>query len=254
MTVLQPASWLDVIFMEDFLEYALADFDRQLAALDAQLLAARTAWRWAPADHARLDALVAAARTVAAAQPGLELLAAGWHADPEKPAPTIPAAQLDFAAKTGQTLAFSLKPDADNPRDVALFSNVNHLGSPADSAYGKGREIRLIDGEIEVTFSDRLPVYALILRTEGAAIRPGEWRHVAVSYTGGKSAAKRRIAEQHRHHAYSGPGERLTVAVHKGVKRGVVRLDGPAVHAQREQHALQALPAQRSFNVLRLDG
>jgi hypothetical protein len=28
MTVLQPASWHDVIFMEDFLEDALADFDR----------------------------------------------------------------------------------------------------------------------------------------------------------------------------------------------------------------------------------
>ena len=172
---------------------ALADFDRQLAALDAKLLPARAAWHLAPADRARLDALVAAARTAADAQPGIELLAAGWHADPEKPAPTIPAAQLDFAAKTGQTLAFWLKPDADNPRDVALFSNVNHLGSPADSAYGKGREIRLIDGEIEVTFSDRLPVYALILRTEGAAIRPGEWRHVTVGYTGGKSAANLRV-------------------------------------------------------------
>jgi hypothetical protein len=28
MTVFQPASWHDVIFMEDFLEDALADFDR----------------------------------------------------------------------------------------------------------------------------------------------------------------------------------------------------------------------------------
>ena len=70
---------------------------------------------------------------------------------------------------------------------------MNHLGSPADTSYGKGREIRLIDGEIEIAFSDRLPVYALILRTEGAAIQPGAWRHIAISYTGGKSAANLRL-------------------------------------------------------------
>jgi hypothetical protein len=181
----------------------LAEQQSQLTALDARLLPARAAWQWSPAEQARLTALLAAARTAADAQPGVALLATapttaasadlGWRADLEKPAPTIPAAQLDFAAKTGQTLAFWLKPDADNPRDVALFSNVNHLGSPADTSYGKGREIRLIDGEIEVTFSDRLPVYALILRTEGAAIQPGAWRHVAISYAGGKSAANLRL-------------------------------------------------------------
>jgi hypothetical protein len=181
----------------------LATHERQLAAMDAKLLPARAAWRWQPADQARLAALLTTAQATAQAHPGIALLetpadpadffAAGWRADLAKPAPTIPAAQLDFAAKTGQSLAFWLKPDPDNPRDVALFSNVNHLGSPADTSYGKGREIRLIDGELEVTFSDRLPVYALIVRSVGAAIKPGDWRHVVISYTGGRSFANLRF-------------------------------------------------------------
>ncbi len=180
---------------------ALADHERQLAALDAKLAAARAAWRWSPSDQPRVATLADAARTTAEANPGVTLLDhaptppldAGWRADLAKPAPTIPAAKLDFTAKSGLTLAFWLKPEADNPRDVALFSNLNHLGSPSDAQFGKGREIRLIDGEIEVRFSDRLPVYALILRTEGAAIRPGEWRHVAIVYAGGKKAAHLRL-------------------------------------------------------------
>jgi hypothetical protein len=180
---------------------ALADHARQLAALDAPLTTARNAWRWQPSDHARVTALATAARTLADATPGVALLEAsatsapsdGWRADLEKPAPTIPSAQLEFIAKTGLTLAFWLKPDAENAHDVALFSNLNHIGNPADSQYGKGREVRLIDGEIEVTFSDRLPVYALILRTDGAKIRADEWRHVAIVYAGGKKAANLRL-------------------------------------------------------------
>ncbi|MBC7369460.1 MAG: DUF1553 domain-containing protein [Undibacterium sp.] len=179
----------------------LAAQQHQLAALDAQLAPARATWKWQPADQARLAALLASARTTAEATPGVALLEptttsfsdTGWRADLEKPAPTVPSAKLDFTAKPGLTLAFWLKPDADNARDVALFSNLNHLGSPADSQYGKGREVRLIDGEIEVTFSDRLPVYALIVRTEGAAIRAGDWRHVAIVYAGGKKAANLRL-------------------------------------------------------------
>ena len=182
-------------------QLTLTEQQHHLAALDAQLIAARTAWRWNSADQSRVTALAAAARTLADTTPGVALLEptvtptldTGWRTDLEKPAPTIPAAKLDFAAKTGLTLAFWLKPDADNPRDVALFSNLNHLGSPADATYGKGREVRLIDGEIEVRFSDRLPVYALILRTEGAAIRAGDWRHIAIVYAGGKKAANLRL-------------------------------------------------------------
>jgi hypothetical protein len=49
--------------------------------------------------------------------------------------------------------------------------------------------LRLVEGELELRLSDRYPVYAVVVRTEGADIRPGEWRHVAVTYAGGKRAS-----------------------------------------------------------------
>lgn len=186
-------------------QVALSAHQKNLADLDAPLAVARQAWQWTPASAAGIHSLISAATNLTAANLGLDLLpkitptptnadsANGWSPDLEKPAPILPGTLLDFSAKSGLTLAFWLKPTADNPRDVALFSNVNHLGSPFDSQYGKGREIRLIDGEIEITFSDRLPVYALILRTEGAAIRPGDWRHVAIVSRGGRQAANLRV-------------------------------------------------------------
>ncbi len=186
-------------------QQALSAQQKKLADLDASLTAIRQAWQWAPDNTPRIHSLISDATQLTKANPGLDLLSKitptltnadqtnGWTPDLEKPAPILPGTILDFSAKSGLTLAFWLKPAADNPRDVALFSNVNHLGSTFDSQYGKGREIRLIDGEIEITFSDRLPVYALILRTEGAAIHPGEWRHVAIVYTGGRQAANLRV-------------------------------------------------------------
>jgi len=74
-----------------------------------------------------------------------------------------------------------------------LISSLNHVGSKADAQYGKGRELRLIDGELEVRLSDRFPVYAVVARTSGAGIRAGEWRHVALVYAGGKNAAGIRV-------------------------------------------------------------
>ena len=76
---------------------------------------------------------------------------------------------------------------------MPLFSALDYSGSPADSGYGKGRELRLIDGEIELRVSDRFPVYAMVLRSEGAKIGAGEWRHVALTCRGGKHAADYRL-------------------------------------------------------------
>ena len=61
---------------------------------------------------------------------------------------------------------------------MPLFSALNYSGNPIDAAYGSGQDIRLIDGEIEVRMSERYPVYSLRVRSEGARIQPGEWRHV----------------------------------------------------------------------------
>ncbi len=200
----------------------LAEQTRELAALDVQLAPARTAWQWRPADATRLEPVIAAARAKLAADPGVALLptetdpagilGSAWRPDLAQPAAKLAATAFDFRAKSGLTLAFWLNPDADNPRDVALFSAINYIGSADDASYGRGRELRLIAGEIELRLSERFPAYAVVVRTVGAAIRPGQWRHVAVAYSGGKNAAGVRCfidgQEQLVHVLFDGlPGE-----------------------------------------------
>jgi hypothetical protein len=177
-------------------EAALAAQVRELAALDTELEGARAAWRWNEAARGRMREWAEAAEDDSAVElPGTTSpggSASGPSAAPQ-PAPKIPAASLDFAGKAGATLTAWLRPAADNPRDVAVVSSLDWSGSPADAQYGRGRELRLIDGELEWRMSQRYPVYALVVRTEGADLRAGEWRQVAVSHAGGKQAAAVRI-------------------------------------------------------------
>ncbi|MBM3824352.1 MAG: DUF1553 domain-containing protein [Verrucomicrobia bacterium] len=91
------------------------------------------------------------------------------------------------------TVALWIRPDENNSRDVALFSNVSYSGNPAQQGFGKGQEIRLMDGQIEVRWSDFFPAYALRVRGESAPLRAGEWRHLAVVLGGSRSAADVRI-------------------------------------------------------------
>jgi len=146
----------------------------------------------APASAAAPTLALASAPTPSPAA-GTPAPASAPAAPTPTPGPKITGEQLDFAGKEGVTLSFWLRPDADNPADVALLSALNHVGSKADSQYGRGREIRLINGEVELRLSERLPMYAIIVRSKGAAIRPETWRHVTVTYAGGKVAAAVRI-------------------------------------------------------------
>ena len=176
---------------------ALAAQKKKIAELDAQLHAQRGKLRLEATARARATELLATARAdrdaADALKKGAPLLVPYDSPPSDAIARVVPAAKLDFGTKTGASLAFWLRPDADNPRDVALLSALNHRGNPADTSFGKGREVRLIDGEIEIRFSDRYPVYATVVRTEGAAVAPEVWRHVAVSYAGGKNAASLRV-------------------------------------------------------------
>ncbi len=180
----------------------LATQERELAALDAPLTTARASWQWRDDDKAKIEGLIAAAKKSVDADKSAVLLLNGTEnrsatvaaANEPLPAPSpptqkIPAAKLDFSSKDGLTLALWLRPAANNPRDVALFSGINYVGSPADAAYGKGRELRLIDGELELRICDRYPAYSVIVRSTGASLRPDEWHHVAMSYSGGRKAA-----------------------------------------------------------------
>lgn len=179
---------------------ALALQQSELAAIDAKLAAAHA---WSEADRAASESRAAQAQTESSGDGGWALLTDALAADgivgnapraaAEQAAPKIPAKHFHFAGKSGASLALWLKLDADNPGDVALLSGIDYSGSPDDAQYGKGRELRLIDGEIEWRVSARYPVYATIVRSVGAAIRPGEWRHVLVSAGDGKTAASVRM-------------------------------------------------------------
>ena len=158
----------------------LAQQQRDLAPLDATLATARTAWAWSAQLKPRVEALAATAKTASAAEKPATLDLTG-----EK----IESAKLDFTQRDGLSLSFWLTPAADNPRDVALLSAMNYVGSPADATYGRGRELRLIDGELELRLCERYPAYSVIVRTAGAALRPGEARHLTLNYEGGKRAA-----------------------------------------------------------------
>ena len=84
-----------------------------------------------------------------------------------------------------QPLTFStwLEPGAGDS-DVPLLSAIDYSKNPASVGYGSGMEFRLIDGELEFRSGQRFPAYSIRVRSEGAALTAGQWRHVALLYAG----------------------------------------------------------------------
>ena len=103
-----------------------------------------------------------------------------WHSQGHGAFAEISKGTLDLGKPT--TIALWLRPDETNPQDVALLSNVSYAGSPDQQGYGRGQEVRLIDGDLEVRINSYFPAYAIRVRSEGATIRSGQWRHVAVDF------------------------------------------------------------------------
>jgi hypothetical protein len=95
---------------------------------------------------------------------------------------TLKADQLSFKADTGLTLNFWIRPHKDNPADTAIISSIDYSGSEADASFGRGNELRLINGELELRISERYPAYSHNLQTVGANITPEKWNHVSVSF------------------------------------------------------------------------
>ncbi len=124
---------------------------------------------------------------------GDELLGNGIRLRKDEPNSQIKTKKLEFNKNKTATLSLWIKPDEQNDRDVAILSSIDYNGSTADAQYGKGRELRLVDGEIEWRESSRLSVYARIVRSSGAAIKPGQWHQVVVTVVEGRSAATVRI-------------------------------------------------------------
>jgi len=81
------------------------------------------------------------------------------------------------------TFSFWLQP---GPADtnVALLSAVDYTSNPVSTIYGKGIEVRLVNGELEFRLADRFPAYSVWVRSEGAGVTAGQWRHIAIVYEG----------------------------------------------------------------------
>ncbi len=82
------------------------------------------------------------------------------------------------------SIAFWIRPNPLNPNNAPLISNAAFDAAPSSSSFGKGWDIRLVDGEIEFAFAKRYPAYAAIARTSEANIEPDQWRHISIVFTG----------------------------------------------------------------------
>ncbi len=93
------------------------------------------------------------------------------------------------------TLALWLRADAEQS-DAPLFSAIDYSPDPASSQHGAGIELRLAGSEVELRLSKRFPSYSITVRSEGANLAPGQWRHVAAVYEGseGKDSMRARAA------------------------------------------------------------
>ena len=148
-----------------------------------------------------LSGILAAAKEKAQSLGGIALLENGADGvvgnstlpTRDQPAATVPVAKCECKKTPGTTISAWIRPEYNNPRDVAILSAVDYTGSSADTSYGRGRELRLVDGELEWTASGRLPVYATVVRSVGAGIHAGEWHNVAVSFADGEKAAHIRL-------------------------------------------------------------
>ncbi len=192
--------------------------DAELAKLDAQLAPKRAAWKWSDESRVAITQAISAAQTEAplkdvsyhldcdsvdapkegwsfpGAKPAIVsgMVGSAWSSTGAAPIAKIPAKTIRFDAP-GVTVSLWVRPAADNPRDVALLSSQDYSGVPAGGEYGRGQEIRLVDGEIELRINDRFPAYAVRVVSDGAQVAAGEWRQLEVSYSGGKKAASVRM-------------------------------------------------------------
>ncbi|MFN7992900.1 MAG: DUF1553 domain-containing protein [Bryobacteraceae bacterium] len=90
---------------------------------------------------------------------------------------------VPIARRAPLTFSFWLQPGGSDT-DVALFSAMDYAPNPVSTVYGKGTEVRLVNGEVEFRMADRFPAYSIEVRSQGAALTPGQWRHVAILYEG----------------------------------------------------------------------
>jgi hypothetical protein len=96
----------------------------------------------------------------------------------------VPGDQLKRSPRSPLTVSLWIRPDSNSSSETALVSAIDYGGTPEGTDYGKGFELRLVDGEMVFTLSHRFPVYALRISTEGAAILSDQWTHLTAVFEG----------------------------------------------------------------------
>ena len=93
------------------------------------------------------------------------------------------------------TLSLWLHADDRQP-DAPVFSAINYAPDPVSTNHGNGIELRWVDGEVELRMSKRFPSYSMTVRSDGANLERGQWRHVTALYEGseGKTSMRAQAA------------------------------------------------------------
>jgi hypothetical protein len=92
-----------------------------------------------------------------------------------------PDKKIAIAKRKPITFSLWLNPSAADT-DAPLVSAIDYSEPEAATTYGKGIEVRLSGGEVEFRYSDRFPAYSIQVRSQGAKLSPGQWRHIAAVY------------------------------------------------------------------------
>ncbi|MDE0629774.1 MAG: DUF1553 domain-containing protein [Bryobacterales bacterium] len=106
-----------------------------------------------------------------------------------------PDAPVELEKHGAFTVAMWMRADG-GPVDGPLFSAIDYSPDPASSRHGNGIELRAVGGEVELRMSTRYPSYSVTVRSDGAGLLPGRWRHVAAVYEGseGRSSMRTRAS------------------------------------------------------------
>ncbi|MEO8129413.1 MAG: DUF1549 domain-containing protein, partial [Bryobacteraceae bacterium] len=107
------------------------------------------------------------------------------------PGETSPKPGVPVSKRKPLTFSAWINP-GESDTNVALLSAMDYSVNPVATTYGKGMEFRLVGGELEFRFGDRFPAYEIRVRSQGANFKPGQWRHVALTYDGAEGKTSMR--------------------------------------------------------------
>jgi hypothetical protein len=91
--------------------------------------------------------------------------------------------KVPIARRAPFTFSMWIEPTAADA-DHALLSTIDYTKNTAAVGYASGLELRLVQGEMEFRFSQRLTAYSCRVRSEGANLKAGERHHIVAVYTG----------------------------------------------------------------------